>query len=84
MKHFLKFFLGIILVLLILGKYGDKNHPQQPLVSYVTFNLFLEIVIYVLLVVFAYRLIGGKHKDYSKFFYNLLIKLFGDPQKRNE
>ncbi|HXR83016.1 MAG TPA: hypothetical protein VN722_01820 [Hanamia sp.] len=82
MKRFLEFFLGIILILLILGKYGDKNHHQQPLVSYLSTNLFLEIVIYIVLIFFAFKFIGGKKKDYSKFFYNLLVKLFGDPEKR--
>ncbi|MGN6196068.1 MAG: hypothetical protein ACTHOB_14100 [Ginsengibacter sp.] len=81
-KPIAEFLLGVCMVLLLLGKYGDMNHPSKPLVAYITDSGVLQPIIYILLIIFAYRLIGGKHKDYSKFFYNLLVKLFGDPQKR--
>ncbi|HET7114981.1 MAG TPA: hypothetical protein VFI29_00730 [Hanamia sp.] len=74
--------LGILIVFLILGKYGDGIHPAKSLVAYITGNAVLQISIYILLIILAFRFIGGKSKDYSKFFYSLLVRLFGDPKKK--
>lgn len=80
-KRIGEFLLGIIIVFLILGRYADGNHPGKPLVGYITGNRILEAIIFIVLIVLAFRLIGGKSKDYSKYFYNLLVKIFGDPKK---
>jgi|GEM_PF-3289633 len=78
-KRIAEILLGIVMVFLILGKYGDKIHPTKSLVAYVTGNAVLPTSIYILLIILAFRFIGGKSKDYSKFFYSLLVRLFGDP-----
>lgn len=80
-KRIGEFLLGIVILFLILGRYGDKNHLMKPLVAYITGNGTLQIIIYVVLIILAFKFIGGKSKDYSKFFYNVLVKLFGDPKK---
>ncbi len=83
-KRVFEFLLGIVIVFLILGKYGDETHPTKPLVAYITGNAVIEISIYILLIILAFKFIGGRSKDYSKFFYNLLVKLFGDPYKKTK
>lgn len=76
-KRIAEFLLGVVMVLLLLGKYGDRTHPMKPLVAYVTGNGILQAIIYIVLILLAYRLIGGRRKDYSRFFYNLMVKFFG-------
>lgn len=83
-KRIAEILLGIVIVFLILGKYGDGIHSPKYLVAYITGNVALQISIYILLIILAFRFIGGKPKDYSKFFYNLLVRLFGDPQKKTK
>ncbi len=82
-KRFGGFLLGMVIMLFILGRYSDKNNPSKSLVAYITEDGILQAIIYVVLIVLASILIGveGKSKkDYSKFFYNVLVKLFGDPK----
>jgi hypothetical protein len=44
----------------------------------------LKVIAWVLVYLLATRFIYGKsNKDYSKYFYNLFVKIFGDPKKAN-
>ena len=82
MKRIFEIILGIVLVLLVQGGYGDGVHPVKHLVDYVTSNAVLQIILTIAVLILAAKLIAGKPKDYSRFFYNLLVKFFGLPGKR--
>ncbi|MDQ2720244.1 MAG: hypothetical protein M3Z26_10875 [Bacteroidota bacterium] len=81
-KRIIEFLLGVVVTLFLISSYGDKYNPSKPLVAYITTNKALQISIIIVSIVLAFRLIGGKSKDYSKFFYNLFVKLFGDPKRK--
>lgn len=82
-KRIGKFLLGVICVLLILGSYGDGKSSPKPFLAFISDNWIIQIILFILLIVLASKLIGGKSRDYSKFFYKLLVKIFGDPKKTN-
>lgn len=81
LKRILEIFLGVMIIILLLGSYGDEHNPRKLLIGYLITNRLLQIIVTIGLVILASRLIAGKPKDYSRFFYNLLVELFGLPKK---
>jgi hypothetical protein len=79
MKRSIEFITGVVIILFLLGRYNNK-----PIVAYITTNIFLEIIIIIGLLIITPRLIAGKRKDYSGFFYKLLIKFLGDPSAKRK
>ena len=82
MKRIFEIILGIGIVIVLLAGYGDGIHPVRHLIEYITSDATFQVIITITLVILASRLIAGKSKDYSKLFYNFLVKLFGAPRKR--
>ena len=82
MKRILEIIAGLVIVVVLFGGYGDGIHPFRHSIEYITSNAVFQFIITIALIILASRLIAGKTKDHSKFFYNLLVKLFGAPQKR--
>ena len=82
MKRIFEVVLGLVITVVIFWGYGDGIHPVKHFVEYVTTNVVLQVVLTIALIILASRLIAGKPKDYSKFFYKLLVKLFGLPHER--
>lgn len=83
-KRILEIILGVMITMFLIGSYGDEHSSRKLLIGYVTKNGLLQIIIASALVMLASGLIAGKPKDYSKFFYNLFVKLFGLPKKENK
>jgi menaquinone-dependent protoporphyrinogen IX oxidase len=85
-KRIFEITLGVIIAFTLFANYSDETHKEQLVIWYVLTPKVLKVVAWILLFLLAGRLIFGKYKDYSKYFYNLLIKLYGDPKnkKRNK
>ena len=83
LRRIVEFIFGVVIVVFLLASYGDRYHPVKHLIEYITSNGFLQIIIVIALIILAARLIAGKKKDYSPFFYNLLVKIFGLKKKDN-
>lgn len=78
---FLKKFIGVLILFSLFARYGDGNTPPKALIWYILTPQLLQGFIWIALIILAYKLTSGKSRDYSKFFYNLLVKIFGDPKK---
>lgn len=81
MKRIFEIILGVIIAISLFASYGDEHNSRKLLIGYITTNVLLQIIIAIGLIILASRLIAGKPKDYSKFFYNLFVKVFGLPKK---
>jgi hypothetical protein len=81
-NRYFEILLGIIITLLLLGKYCSAAGCRS-LLSYIIPVALLRPVVFIMLVIVASRLIAGKPKDYSKFFYHIMVKVFGDPKKKD-
>ena len=73
--------LGVALTIFLLGSYTDPQTPRKFFVEYLTSDRLLQFLITIGIILLASRLIAGKPKDYSRFFYKLLVKIWGDPKK---
>lgn len=82
MKRIFQIILGVLIVIFLLARYSDETHPDQTVIAYLISNKILRLIIIISLLIIASSLIAGKNKDYSRFFYKLLVKIFGDPSKR--
>jgi len=76
-KRIFEFILGVIVAISLFSSYGDQHHSRKLLIGYITSNVQLQNIITIGLIILASKLIAGKPKDYSKFFYNLFVKIFG-------
>lgn len=81
LKRIFEIILGIAIGISLFSNYSDENHESQLLIWYLLTPKVLKIIVWVVLFFVASSLINGNSKDYSKFFYNLFDKLFGDPKK---
>ncbi len=83
LRRILEFFCGVLIVVFLIGKYNDTNSSRY-LVDYIMPWQPFKSILVVILIVVAYRLIGGRTKDYSSSVYRLLVKIWGQPgQKKN-
>lgn len=82
LKRILEIIIGIAIAICLIASYGDENNPRQLVIWYLLSAKTLQVIIWVVLFLFASRLVYGKYNDYSKYFYNLFVKIFGDPKKQ--
>jgi hypothetical protein len=83
-RRVLEIILGLIIGLSLFASYSDDTHESKLLLWYILTPRVLQIIVWIALFFVASRLIYGKPKDYSKYFYNLFVKLFGDPKKADK
>jgi hypothetical protein len=83
-RRIIEIILGAIIAIALIVSYADRSHPSQLLIWYVLTPKVLKTLAWLLLFFVAGRLIFGPYKDYSKYFYNLWVKIFGDPKRANE
>ena len=81
-RRILEFMVGLLIVLFLLGRYSHGG-VSRPLVDFVMPYPPFKGFIIIALTLINFRLIGGKSKDYSGFFFNLPAGLFGKPTQRN-
>jgi len=84
LKRILEIILGLVIGFSLFIFYSDETHESRLTIWYLLTPKVLQIIVWIGLFFLASRLIYGKPKDYSKFFYNLFVKLFGDPKKTNK
>ncbi len=84
LKRILQITLGLAIGLSLFAMYSDETHDSRLVIWYLLTPKVLKIITWLALFFVAARLIFGKPKDYSNFFYNLLVKLFGDPKKTDK
>lgn len=80
LKRVLQIILGLAIGLSLFVMYSDDTHEFRLVIWYLLTPKVLQIITWIALFFVASRLINGKPKDYSAFFYNLFVKLFGDPK----
>jgi len=81
LKRIVEIILGIAITICLFVRYSDDNTPDQLMIWHILSAGTLQTIAWITLFLLASRLIYGKYKDYSKYFYNLFVKMFGDPKK---
>jgi len=81
LKRIFQIILGLAIGLSLVAKYSDDTHESKLLIWYLLTPNVLQIIAWIILFFVASWLVYGKYKDYSKFFYNLFVKLLVDPKK---
>ena len=81
LKRIIQFILGLAITFCLIASYSDDNNPGQLVIWYILSAKTLKVIVWIVLFLLAARLMFGKEKDYSKYFYSLFVKMFGDPKK---
>ena len=81
-RRTLEFIAGVMIVTLLMCRYCDKNGCTLLIDFLLPYQPFKAILI-IALIVLSSRLISGRPKDYSKFFFNLLVIIFGGQAKKH-
>lgn len=81
LKRIVEIILGLAIAFCLFCRYSDGNTPNQLVIWHILSERTLQVITWIVLFFLASRLIYGKYKDYSKYFYNLFVKMFGDPKK---
>jgi hypothetical protein len=80
-RRILEIIVGVIIAIFLISQYSD-NGGSRYLIDYIMpYQPFKGILVFALIIISS-RLVTGKPKDYSKRFYNLLVRLFGDPTRK--
>lgn len=79
----IEFIVGALIAVFLIGKYSDGTSSRY-LIDFIMPYQPFKAMLFIALVIAAYRLIGGKSKDYSPFFYKLFVRIFGDPSNGNK
>ena len=82
LKRIVEIIFGIAIAICLIASYSDDKNPQQLIIWYVLSAKTLRVIVWIMLFLLASRLVYGKYKDYSGYFYNLFVKMFGDPKKK--
>ena len=82
LKRSIEIFLGVALAICLFVGFGSEGNSREVLIWKILSPQTLQIIVWIALFLLASRLIFGKYKDQSKYFYNLFVKLFGDPKKK--
>lgn len=80
-KRIAAIILGLAIGFSLFMSYSDETHPQKLLIWYLLTPKILQVIVWITLFFVASKLVYGSKKDYSKFFYNLFVKIWGDPKK---
>jgi len=81
LKRTLEIIAGLALAFCLIASYSDDKTPSQLMIWYILSAKTLQIITWIILFLLASRLVYGKYKDYSGYFYNLFVKMFGNPKK---
>lgn len=81
LKRVAEIIAGLALAFSLFAFYTDDANPGKMVIWYVLTPKVLQVLAWIVLFFVASRLIYGPYKDYSKYFYTLFTKLFGDPKK---
>jgi ABC-type multidrug transport system permease subunit len=84
LKRTLEIIAGLALAFCLIASYSDDKNTSQLMIWYILSAKTLQIITWIILFLLASRLVYGKYKDYSGYFYNLFVKMFGDPKKTKE
>jgi len=57
---FLRRVLAFIIILGLIGSYGDNNHPSQPLINYITPDAPLRLLVFLGLIYCVFRLVKSE------------------------
>lgn len=78
MPRYIEFILGVFLVIVLVSRYSaSPKMPSKFLLEHVLTNRPLFVMANIFLYLVAARLIAGPPKDYTRYFYSLLLKLRG-------
>ena len=83
-KRTVQIVLGVTIAFSLFASYSDKVHESQLLIWYIFTPQILRIIAWLFLFFIAGRLLFGKFKDTSKYFYQLIVDIFGDPKKTSK
>ena len=82
LPRYIEFIVGVLLVIVLISRYATSPETQNKYVlEYILPYKPLFILVTIFLFLVAARLIAGTPKDYTRFFYNLLMKLRNNPNK---
>jgi len=81
LKRTLEIIAGLALAFCLIASYSDDKNLSQLMIWYILSAKTLQIITWIILFLLASRLVYGKYKDYSGYFYNLFVKMFGNPKK---
>jgi len=82
LPRIVEFFSGAILATILVARYQTAPGNAKSLLEYVIPWKPLWLAATILLFLVAARLIAGRPKNYSNFFLQLLVKMFGTPKKK--
>jgi hypothetical protein len=82
LRRIVEFFLGVILATVLVARYQTAPGNGRSLLEHLIPWKPLWIVATIFLFLVAARLIAGKRKDYSNFFFQLMVKMFGSTNKK--
>lgn len=83
-RRIIEISLGSIVLFCLIANYSGNTNESQLLIWYILTPKVLKIIVWILLFLAAGRLIFGKYKDHSKYYYNLLVHIFGNPKKERK
>lgn len=84
LPRYIEFILGVLLVIVLISRYSTSPETQNKYVlEYVLPYKPLFILVTIFLYLAAARLIAGSPKDYTRFFYILLMKLLSNHNKES-
>lgn len=82
LPRFIEFMTGVLLMIVLIARYSNSPQTQNKYVlEYIIPYRPLFIAVTIFLFFVAARLIAGKPKDYTRFFYNLLMRMPGRGHK---
>lgn len=81
LKRILQIVLGLAIGISLFGVYSDETHEKKLIIWYLLTPKVLQVIAWIVLFYLASHLVSGKPNDYSKFFYNMLVKIFRDPKE---
>ncbi len=80
-RRIIEIIVGLAIVGSLFASYSDRSNDSKLVIWYLLTPEVLKTIVWIALFLLASRLVYGKYKDYSKYFFNFFIKLFGDPNK---
>jgi hypothetical protein len=81
LKRIIEIIVGMAIALSLFASYSDDTHESRLVIWYLFTPKVLQVIVWIVLFLIASRLVYGKYKDYSKYFYTLFTRIFGDPKK---
>ena len=80
-RRIIEIIFGVALAFCLFVRYGDHFTKRDLVIWQLLSPQTLQLIVWIALFFLAPRLVFGKYQDHSKYFYNLFVKLFGNPKK---